>query len=445
MTQTKKEFQFASSVKDRKPLSITIEIGVASSFLDDEIATELEQIQKEARLDGFRAGKAPIDLIKDKFLEQAKNRAVENVIRRTVFDALRKENFAPVDAPIIDEFDYEIGKDMKYSFSAECHPVVEVKGYKNIPIQKEIFKVTDASLAESLEALGKSNAKIVPVDVNTAADEESLVSIDFDAFDEAGNKVQEVTTKNQLIDLSSQSTIKEFRDVLKGSKAGDLKETKITYPSAYQNKLIAGKTILFKVKVNEVKVRQNPKLDDEFAKDMGLSNLDELKSKIKEAVEQEEKRRQDITVEKEIIGFLLKNNVFDVPQSLVSNKEAQLIERMRDYFQKQGEPKEYADQEIEKSKESINKEANNDVRLAYILSFICDKEHIDVTDEELEEDKKKMKASNPSRDKEVDEYFAKNRENIKASLKETKLLQFLVGNASIKEVIKDMPLKKEKK
>ncbi|MDR1952755.1 MAG: trigger factor [Elusimicrobiota bacterium] len=445
MVQTDDKIQFSSSVKDKTPVSISMEVKVPCAAVDDEIKKTLVKIQSEAKVDGFRAGKAPIGIIEEKYFNQAKNEAVENIVKKTIFSAMEKENFIPMNIPIVDEFDYESGKDLNYFFTAECHPIYEVNDYKNIPIEKEVFRITDASLAESLEALRKSNPKLIPLSEGDISNENSFVAVDYDGFYDGGEPIKEISAKNQLLDLSAENTLKEFKEGLKGVKIGDEKDIKINYPEDYPNKLIAGKTVVFKTKVVGIKGREFPKLDDDFAKDMGLVNLDELKNKVKETIEAQEKKRQDAKVEENIMDYLLEKNIFEVPKSFLKNKEEQLTNRMRDYLQKHNESKEYINKEIEKSKDKLSREAEKSIRLSYILNFICDRENLDVNENDFEEDKRKMKEMNPNRDKEVDEYFQKNKENIMTSLKEAKILKLLVDNASIKEIVKDMPLAKEKK
>ncbi|MDR1695655.1 MAG: trigger factor [Endomicrobium sp.] len=440
MARENDKIDFKSSVADKKLCSITIDIEVSPEIAGKEIDSAFNQFQQQARLDGFRQGKAPINLIKEKFAREAKDKAVENIVKSTVFDALAKENFVPIDFPVVDEFNYEIGQALKYRFTAECHPKVEVKGYKGIPVKKEIFKVTDKSLGQSLDALRDRNAKLVPS--SGAASDKSFVSVDYDAFDDKGVALPEITAKNHMLDLGSENTLKGFAKALKGAKAGDEKDAKVEYPADYPNKALAGKTVTFKTKVIEIKEKELPQLNDDFAKDMGTENLEDLKNKVKESIEAEEKRRQDMDVEKQVVEYLVEKNKFEVPQSLVAQQKEHLIERMRNYFKTQGAPEEFIEKQIETGDAKFKDEAEKNVRLSYILNTIYSGENLAVTDADLEAEKNRMKESNPSRLEAVDKYFAEKKENIMLSLKETKLFKFLLDNAEIKEEVKDMPLKK---
>ncbi len=442
MTQQNAKIDFKSSVVDKKLCSITMEVEVSPETAGKEIDTAFDQLQRQARLDGFRQGKAPINMIKDKYSKEAKDKALENIVKGTVFSALEKESFAPIDFPVIDEFDYEVGQALKYRFTAECHPKIEVKDYKGIPVKKEIFKVTDASLGQSLDALRERNAKLVPSASGTVT-EKSFVAVDYDAIDPEGKPLPEITAKNHMLDLGSDNTVKGFQTALKGAKAGDEKDAKVEYPADYPNKTLAGKTITFKTKVVEIKEKELPELNDDFAKDMGTENLEDLKSKVKEAIESEEKRRQDTDVEKQVVEFLVEKNKFEVPQSLVAYQKENLIKRMKDYLQNQGAPKEYVEKQAELGDAKFQEEAEKNVRLSYILNAIYTNENLAVTDADIEAEKNKMKSSNPGREEAVDKYFSEKKEDLMLSLKESKLFKFLLDNAKIKEEIKDMPLKKD--
>ena len=178
MSEENKKIDFKSTVIDKKACSITLDIEVSPEITQKEVNETFENMRRQARLDGFRQGKAPIDMVKEKFSHEAKDKVIENIIKGTVFDALGKEKFYPIEFPVIDNVEFEIGQTLKYRFTAECHPAVDVKDYKGIPVNKEIFKVTDASLAQSLDALREKNSKLVPSQKGIV-DGKSFVTVDY--------------------------------------------------------------------------------------------------------------------------------------------------------------------------------------------------------------------------------------------------------------------------
>ena len=174
---------------------------------------------------------------------------------------------------------------------------------------------------------------------------------------------------------------------------------------------------------------------------MGLENLDELKKRIKESLEQEEIRRQKNEEEKQIVESLLDKNKFDVPETIVANQKQYLINRMKDYMKRQGAGEDFIAKQIESSNTKYTEEAEKNVRLSYILNGIYTQEKLEVSEDDLLKDKQKMLDSNPARKDDVEKYFKENKENILAALKEEKIFNFLISNAKITETEKDMPTK----
>jgi trigger factor len=431
------KIDFKYTIIDKKLCSINIEIEVSKDVVTNEVESAFNQIRQQAKIDGFRQGKIPTDIVKRKFDEKAKNEAVRNIINKTVLNALEKEEFATINFPIVEEFNYEFGEVLKYRFSAERHPKIDVKDYKGIPIKKEVFKVTDKSLDERLNTLREKNAKLVPSKSGEVT-ESSFVFVDYNAFDIDGKVLAEITAENYMFDLGSKNIIKEFKEALKSSKVEDERIVEIKYQADYPNKTLAGKTVTFKIKVREIKEKELPELNDDFAKDLETGNLEDLKIKLEKYIEAEEKLRQDIDVEKQIIEYLVDKNKFEVPQCLVADQEKSLIEKRKSYVQNQGIPKEYIEKQIEREHGKFKEEAEKKVRLSYILNAIYKSENLSVTDFDIEAEKNKMKTSNPDKEAATDKYFSEKKEDILVSLKEKKLFDFLISNAKIEVVEKDM-------
>ena len=434
-----KQYDFQSKVVEKKPCSITMEVEIAPAQTDVELTNVYKSIQQTAKIAGFRVGKVPMDIIKNNYSDIAKEKLIENMIKKTVFSALEKENFAPIDMPVINNIDYDFGKPLKYTFKAECQPEVTVKDYKEIKVKKEKYKVTDKNIDNNINMLLDRNAKLV-VSKDEVVKKDSFAIVSYEAFCD-GKPLENIKAKDHMLDLGSDQTLKGFKEGLNGLKKGEMKDIEIEYPKDYPNKTLAEKKVVFKTTVNEIKEKELPILNDDFAKDMGLENLEELKKKIKESLEQEEVRRQKNEEEKQIVEYLLDKNKFDVPETIVANQKQYLINRMKDYMKRQGANDEFIAKQIESSNAKYLEEAEKNVRLSYILNGIYTQEKLEVSEEELLKDKQKMLDSNPERKDDVEKYFKENKENILAALKEDKIFKFLIDNAKITETETDMPVK----
>ena len=431
------KYEFKSKVLEKKPCSISMEVEIEPSQTDIELKSVYESIQQTAKIPGFRTGKVPMDMVKRNYSDVAREKLIENMVKKTVFSAMEKENFAPIDMPVITNIDYDFGKVLKYSFKAECQPEVKVKDYKDIKIKKEKYKVTDANINKNIDVLLDRNANLI-VSNTGEVKKDSFVIVNYEGFID-GKPVEKIKAKEHMIDLGAENTLKGFKDGLVKAKKGETKDIEIEYPKDYLNKELAGKKVVFKTTIEEEK--QLPELNDDFAKDMGLESLEDLKKKIRESLESEETRRQNSEVEKQIIEHLLDKNKFEVPQSIVLQQKQYLVKRMSDYMKSQGANDEFIAKQAETADKKYEEEAEKNVRLSYILNAICNDEKIEVEDKELEDEKKKMLDSNPTRKDDVENYFKENKANIAASLKEEKIFKFLVDNAKISESEKDMPVK----
>ncbi|GMO64090.1 MAG: trigger factor [Endomicrobiia bacterium] len=430
MTFVNKQIDFKHKIISRELCSINVEVEVSENVIASEVDSIFSQIQKQAKIDGFRQGKIPRNIVAKKFIDESRNKAIKNVINKTLSSVLEKEKFDIFGFPIVDKFNYDFGKNLKYRFTAECHPKIDIKDYRNIPIKKEVFEITDESLDRSINDLRERNAKLVPSKLSEVG-ESSLVFVDYDAFDSDGKVFPEITAKSYMLDIDFDNTYEEFKKVLRNSKVGDERSTKIEYKIDYPNEALAGKTITFKIKVIEIKEKELPELNDDFAKDLGTENVKDLRIKVKKSMESEEKNRQNMDIEKKIVEYLLNNNKFEVPSSLVVSQEKSLIEKVKKYLESQGVPKEYIQKQIEFENGKLKEEAEKNVRLSYILNAIYKSEDLVVTDSDFEIEKNKIKTLNPGRESVTDKYFLEKKDDILLLLKEKKLFDFLINNAKI--------------
>ncbi|MDD5102323.1 MAG: trigger factor [Endomicrobiaceae bacterium] len=436
------KYEFQSKVVEKKPCAIVMEVEVAPAQTDIELSNVYQAIRATAKVAGFRAGKVPMDLVKKTYPDAARERLIEEVIKKTVFSALEKENFAPIDMPVINTVDYEFGQTLKYVFKAECQPEIKAQDYKGININKEEFKIGDTNINENIKVMLDRNAKLI-ISKDETVKQDSFVIVNYEGFCD-GIAVENIKAKDHMLDLGAENTLKGFKDALVNAKKGDTKDVEIEYPADYTNKVLAGKKVVFKTTIVELKEKQLPELNDDFAKDMGLENLEDLKIKIKESMEQEEKRRQESEVERQIVEHLLEKNKFEVPESIVAQQKEYLIKRMSDYMKKQGADDEFIAKQVEFSKDKYLEEANKNVRLSYILNSIYSEEKLEVTDQEIEAEKQKILDSNQARKEEVEKYFTEYKANISASLKEKKIFDFIINNSKITKTEKDMPITESK-
>ncbi|MFA6614278.1 MAG: trigger factor, partial [Endomicrobiia bacterium] len=238
------KYEFQSKVVEKKPCAIVMEVEVAPAQTDIELSNVYQAIRATAKVAGFRAGKVPMDLVKKTYPEAARERLIEEVIKKTVFSALEKENFAPIDMPVINTVDYEFGQTLKYVFKAECQPEIKAQDYKGININKEEFKIGDTNINENIKMMLDRNAKLI-ISKDETVKQDSFVIVNYEGFCD-GVAVENIKAKDHMLDLGAENTLKGFKDTLINAQKGDTKDVEIEYPADYTNKVLAGKKVVFK-------------------------------------------------------------------------------------------------------------------------------------------------------------------------------------------------------
>ena len=418
-------------VVDTKSCSITLNVEVPHADVASETEKVFDEIYKVAKVAGFRPGKAPLEMVRKNYSETARDRVIENLLHKNVFKALEIHNFSPIDSPIINEMNFEFDKPFLFTFTAEKHPEFKIKSYKGIKIKKVIKVIDDKLVNETLEGLLERNAQLVESASETAG-QNSFVSVDY-TCSLGGEALDALGAKNQMIDMSSKQVIPGFKEGLTGAKKGEERRLKIKFPDDYPDKKAAGKEIDFVVKVNGIKEKVFPILDDEFAKDIGSENLSDLKTKIKESLEYEEKNRLNEETERQLFDELLKSNEFVVPKTLVEEQKNIMLKRLADYLKQQGYDQKAVDKNLEQAKEKYAKDAENTVRLSYILGAVAKEEKIEVTEKDLQDEFDRIRKSNPGKEKEVGKYISEKKGRIATALKEEKIFKFLLDSAKITE------------
>ena len=418
-------------VVDTRPTSVTLSVEVPKNEVAGETEKVYNEIQKNAQVPGFRVGKAPMEFIKKNYTVTAREKVIENLIQRALLPALQAKNVEPISYPRIEKVTFDFDKPFTFHVRAEKSPEFKVKDYKGIKVKKEISPVNDAKVKESLESLRERNARLVESKAESVS-ADNYVLVDYEAYAE-GKKVDDMTAKNQLIELSSPQIIAGFKEGLTGAKKDEEREIKVKFPEIHPNKKLANKEVIFKVKVRDIKEKHLPALDDEFAKDFGINTLVELETKVKESLEAEEKKRQDQEVEKQIVEHLLAANTFEVPESLVEEQLNYLINRSIDYFKRQGLPESAWQKNVEQWREKYRQEAERNVRLSYIFTAVGEEEKVTVTGEDLMNELENMKKANPGREEEVEKYFNENKQRIESHLKEEKIYHYIISQTKIKE------------
>tara|TARA_B100001094_G_scaffold322015_1_gene370669 strand:- start:1880 stop:3163 length:1284 start_codon:yes stop_codon:yes gene_type:complete len=347
-----------------------------------------KNVRKKAKIQGFRTGKAPLGMIRKLYGASVASEVADKLIRQYLFEAMESESIQPISAPVLETSTLP-EQDKEYSFSAviDLMPNVTVEGYKGLELSYTAAKLGEDSVNEELTALRSQQAKTQPTEEGASAKEGMLVTFDQAATID-GKEIKEMQAQEIKAEIGKQQLFPALEEALVGMKVGEEKEAKFTLPDNYNDKDIAGKEASVNLVLKALHTPILPELDDEFAKDLGLESLDELKTKVAERLEQQAEGFKRNQLESQIFTALDKANQFEVPPVIVDQViDSMIAESAGD----KADEKQVAELKSEKAtRDRFREDAKARSRNTLMLHEIIKNEKLEVTDEDLEESIKSM-------------------------------------------------------
>lgn len=307
------------SVESTSALERRMTIGVPAERIETEVTKRLQQTARRAKVPGFRPGKVPMNVIRQRYEDAARQEALGDLIQATFYEAIVEQKLNPAGAPAVEPKVFEKGKDLEYVATFEVFPEIKLAGFDGIAIERLQADVTDADLDNMLEILRKQNTRFEAVE--RAADNGDQLNIDFvgkidgEAF--AGG-----SAKGTPLVLGSGRMIPGFEEALVGVKAGEERVINPTFPADYQNLDLAGKTAEFTVTVNSVSAPQLPELNDDFFALFGIKEggLEGFRAEVRKNMERELRQAIKSKVKNQVMEGLLAANPVEVPKALIGNE-----------------------------------------------------------------------------------------------------------------------------
>ncbi|OLU35330.1 trigger factor [Pseudomonas sp. PA27(2017)] len=307
------------SVESTSALERRMSITVPAERIETQVNKRLQQTAQKAKIPGFRPGKVPMSVIRQRFEADARQEAVGDVIQSSFYEAVAEQKLAPAGQPSVEPKVLEKGKDLEFVATFEVFPEIKVSGLEGIAIERQQAEVADSDVDNMLDILRKQNTRFEAVE--RAAEKDDQLNIDFvgkidgEAF--AGGSA----TGTQLV-LGSGRMIPGFEDALIGAKAGEERVINPTFPEDYQNLDLAGKTAEFTVKVNSVSAPQLPELNDEFFALFGIKEggLEGFRAEVRKNMERELRQAIKSKIKNQVMEGLLAANPVEVPKALIASE-----------------------------------------------------------------------------------------------------------------------------
>ena len=429
-----------------KDLELKFEISVSVDELKQEMEKEAEKQQKTLKIDGFRKGKVPLSVIKNKYSALILTESAENLVENTINKIIDENKYALISRPKIEIKTLESDKDFEFTATLELYPEIPAIDYKKMKLEKEKVEISDKEIEESQKRILKNFLQWVEQENTYKAEKGDKVNINFlgkiDGKPFDGGKAE-----NYDLELGSKSFIDTFEDQLIGAKTGDEITVKVSFPENYHSKELAGKPATFDVKINSVSTPGKQEVDDEFIKkNLNIENLEKFHEMIKKELTSIYERGSKNKIKNAIFEWLKKNVKIELPKTIVDEEfNRQWAEVERDLSKN---PNKFKDEkEKEEEKDKIRKEAEESIKLGLILSQIGKENNIQVQETEIIEEIRKRAASMPGQEQMFVDFYLKNKtalNQITGSILEDKVIDFIADKADTKEVVVSVEdLKKE--
>ena len=424
-------------VEDISSVQKKITIEIPAERVNEEIDKAYAAIQKKAKLQGFRPGKAPMQLIKRTYSDAMRDDVMRRLYQETLYKALDDHKVEPLDSPTIESDILEQGVPFKYSAIIEVMPQILLNEYTGLIASKERYVAKSESVDNELKRMQENMAQLIPLDEDAVVENGHTVSVDYSVSVE-GSPEENSGNQSTELEVGSNKLIPGFEEQLIGLKSGASKEFTLDLPTGGDDAETSVKKGIFSVTVKEIKRKELPELDDEFAQQFGeYETMVALREKMVEYHEKHETDRIDNEFKERIIQALIERNPLDVPESMVKRQLDHMFENLKNRLKSQQMSLEMMGLDAESFRARFRDDAMDKVRGGLLLMALVEKENISVSDEELTAHYEKIAAGNPEMFDRIKEYYASNK-NAKSSIiseiKEDKAISLLIDNAVVTEV-----------
>jgi trigger factor len=385
-TETTDAVKPETNKKDTKR-EISVEIPAADVSRETDL--QIQRYQKSARLPGFRAGHVPASIIKQRFGEGLKSDVAEALIPKFFRREAEKQGLIPVSQPRVTDLHMHDGEPLRFKASFEVLPEIQVEGYKELRAEKPEISVTDDEVEQALNSVREQHATYTTVEGRPLAEgdfaQASMDGKPKDGQDVAAAKANPVHMDDVLIEIGGKNTVPEFTQHLTGTSSGDERTFDVSYPEDISDKRLAGKTFVYTVKVNGIKQKTLPELNDDFAKELGeFTSLDQVRKQIRDNMQAERQHEAERASKDKVVAELVKLNDFEVPESLVERQIDLRLERGLRALAAQGmKMEDLKKMDLPRLRAGQHDQAVNDVKSSLLLERIADLEKIEVSDQEV--------------------------------------------------------------
>ncbi len=384
------ETDAATPSEPSNPCKREITIEIPADVVNAESESVVNRYQKLARIPGFRKGKVPASIVRQRFAEEIKNEIVEALVPRYFRQEAQKQNLLPVSQPRVTDLQLHVGEPLKFTASFEVLPDFKIAAYDDLRISRLDTNVSEEDVENALNNLREQHATYNAVEEERPLAEGDFAVVGFkgtpkESEQNADSKPVEVD--EVMVEIGGKNTIPEFTENLRGVKPGEQRSFEVKYADDFSDKRLAGKAMTYEVDVKAIKTRSVPELNDEFAKELGtdFTSLDELRNRLRENMKAEKLHEAEHQGKDQIVEELVKRNDFPVPEAMLDQQIDLRLERGLRALAAQGmRTEDMKRMDFARLRAGQREGALREVKASLILEQIADEEKIEVSDQEFD-------------------------------------------------------------
>jgi trigger factor len=430
-----------TNLEEISPVKRKLLIEVEPQEVDQRLEDSYREIGKRAKIPGFRSGKIPRRILEVHFGKQVEEDVTRSLINETFPKAIEETQAFPVGVPMLEKEALKKGQVFRYTAVMEVRPTFEVKDYLGMEAEREEVSVTDEMVEEQLKRIQESNGTLSSVEPERPVQQGDHVVLDYEAFED-GRPIEGVNASNFLLQVGSGRFHNGFEESLIGLAKGSESELPVHFEEEFRHPALAGKDVVFQVKVLDVQELGLPVLDDDFARnlDADFNDLADLQSKIRESLVEQEERRVEQDLKRGLLDKICESTDMELPQSMVESELEQAVEAIKQNFTRSGSSLEKAGLTEEKLKKDFRPASERRVKERLALSQIAKQEGLAVTEEDLAEEFQKLAQATGQETEVLRRYYEARGmvDSLRERTLEEKTLNYLVKHAKIIKKGKDL-------
>ncbi|QGG57303.1 trigger factor [Paenibacillus sp. B01] len=416
---------------------VAIDVEVGAEQVKEALDQAFKKVVGRVNVPGFRKGKVPRSIFESRFgVESLYQDAIDILLPTAYSEALKDTGIEPVDRPEIDVEQFGKGQPFKFKAKVTVKPEVKLGEYKGIEVPAASSDVTDEELSAELERLQQRHAELVVVEEGAAENGDTVV-IDFEGFVD-GEAFEGGQAERYSLELGSNSFIPGFEEQVVGLATGDFKDVEVTFPEEYHAENLAGKAAVFKVKLHEIKRKNLPALDDEFAKDVSeFDTLDEFKQDLSKKLQERKEKENEQARETALVDKIAAAAEVEIPEAMINTEVDYLLRDFENRIKQQGLNMElyyqFSGQDEAALRGQMRSDAEKRVLNNLVLDAIAKQESIEISEEEVGEELENLSKMYSRPAAELRDIFERNGnlDNMKEDLKLRKTIKFLLDNSKI--------------